>query len=319
MTAVITVDHMSRKFGAFTAVDDVSFEVTPGEIFGYLGANGAGKSTTIRMLCGLLAPTSGDAVVAGRRLSTEPDEIKKIIGYMSQKFSLYPELTVEDNLSFFGGAYGMWGRHLRQRIDTVLERVGMAHERKAVTGALSGGLRQRVALASAILHEPRIVFLDEPTAGVDPVARRRFWSLIRELAAAGTTIFVTTHYMDEAEYCGRVGLMVAGRLAALDTPAGLEHTFAPGKVWVLRGPSTTTADARARLRAVPGVVDVQPIGAGLRVRVRDDAPITGDSLAAALPGPVEFESDAANLEDVFLAVVDADAQKAGTQRAFGGA
>ncbi len=319
MTAVITVDHMSRRFGAFTAVDDVSFEVTPGEIFGYLGANGAGKSTTIRMLCGLLAPTSGDAVVAGRRLSTEPDEIKKIIGYMSQKFSLYPELTVEDNLSFFGGAYGMWGRHLRARIDTVLDRVGMAHERKAVTGALSGGLRQRVALASAILHEPRIVFLDEPTAGVDPVARRRFWSLIRELAAAGTTIFVTTHYMDEAEYCGRVGLMVAGRLAALDTPAGLEHTFAPGKVWVLRGPSTTTADARARLRALPGVVDVQPIGAGLRVRVRDDAPITGDTLASALPGPVEFESDAANLEDVFLAVVDADAQKAGTQRAFGGA
>ena len=317
MTAM-TVDRLSRRFGGFLAVDEVSFEVGQGEIFGYLGANGAGKSTTIRMLCGLLAPTGGDAVVAGHRVSSDPEGIKRSIGYMSQKFSLYPELTVSENLAFFGGAYGMWGRALRSRAAEVMERVGLTGHEAEVTEALPGGMRQRVALGCAILHQPKIVFLDEPTAGVDPLARRRFWALIRELAGAGTTIFVTTHYMDEAEYCARVGLMVAGRLPALDTPEGLKRTHAPGRVWVLRGPGALTSDARTRLRAVPGVLDVQSLGAGLRVRVADDAPLDGAALAGRLAGPAEAEADEANLEDVFLAVVDADAQRAGTARAFGG-
>ena len=313
----ITVDAMSRRFGAFTAVDSVTFEVTKGEIFGYLGANGAGKSTTIRMLCGLLAPSSGDAVVAGHAISTHPERVKRSIGYMSQKFSLYPELRVKENLEFFGGAYGLGGKNLRDRIAASLERVGLTGHDDDRTDALPGGMRQRVALASAILHGPEIVFLDEPTAGVDPVARRVFWGLIRELSAAGTTVFVTTHYMDEAEYCNRVGLMVAGRLPALDTPDGLKKTHVPGRLWAIREVRLSSADAQDRLMALPGALEVQTMGAGLRVRVAADAPVNAASITAALGGgAVEVEADAASLEDVFLAVVDADAQKAGTARAF---
>ena len=315
MTHAVELDNLVKMFGAFRAVDDVTFAVERGEIFGYLGANGAGKSTTIRMLCGLLAPTAGDALVAGYPISTHPEQVKRSIGYMSQKFSLYPELRVKENLEFFGGAYGLAGRDLRRRMDDALQRVGLTGHERDRTDALPGGMRQRVALASAILHSPEIVFLDEPTAGVDPVARRMFWGLIREMSAAGTTIFVTTHYMDEAEYCGRVGLMVAGRLPALDTPDGLKATFAPGRVWAVRG--AVPPDAAARLLALPGALDVQTMGAGLRVRVAEDAPVDANGIAAALGTPAEVESDAANLEDVFLAVVDADAQSAGTARAFG--
>jgi len=315
---VVEVKDLTRRFGDFTAVDRVSFHVEHGEIFGYLGANGAGKSTTIRMLCGLLAPTEGDAVVAGARISRRPEKVKRNIGYMSQKFSLYPELRVRDNLEFFGGAYGLWGRELDMRIDEVLGLVDLRGHEGDRTQELPGGIRQRVALASAILHRPGIVFLDEPTAGVDPVARRRFWSLIRALASSGTTIFVTTHYMDEAEYCGRVGLMVAGRLPALDTPDGLKATFAPGRLWMIRGSGLAGTDAVARLRALPGCLDVQTQGAGLRLRVAMDSPVDEAAIAAALPGPVEVEDTVASLEDVFLAVVDADAQKAGTARAFDG-
>lgn len=310
----IVVRCLGRSFGAFRAVDDVSFEVRRGEIFGYLGANGAGKSTTIRMLCGLLAPSAGEATVAGADIRHEPEEVKRRIGYMSQKFSLYPELTVTENLEFFGGAYGLGGRPLTRRIGEVLEKVGLDQNPHAVTGDLAGGLRQRVALAGAILHRPEIVFLDEPTAGVDPVARRRFWALIHEMSDEGTTIFVTTHYMDEAELCGRVGLMVAGRLAALDTPEGLKRAHVPGRLWSARGPGVLDPTRIARLRAVPGVREVQTMGAGLRVRVAEGTdidgwrPILGDALV---------EPDVATLEDVFLAVVDADAQRRGTQAAFG--
>jgi ABC-2 type transport system ATP-binding protein len=315
VTPIITVEQLTRRFGAFTAVDAVDFEVYRGEIFGYLGANGAGKSTTIRILTGLLAPSSGDAVVAGHRVSSDPEGIKRSIGYMSQRFSLYPELTVRENLEFYGGAYGLWGRDLAARIGRSLERVGLGQLGEERTGALPGGMRQRVALASAVLHGPEIVFLDEPTAGVDPVARRVFWGLIRELSAAGTTVFVTTHYMDEAEYCGRVGLMVAGRLPALDTPEGLKRTFVPGRLWSIRG--ARGADARARLAALPGALDVQTMGAGLRVRVAEDAPVDAAVIRAALGPLVEVEATLPSLEDVFLAVVDADAQQAGTARAFG--
>jgi len=316
--AAIVVQDLTRRFGTFTAVDRVGFEVGRGEIFGYLGANGAGKSTTIRMLCGLLAPTEGDAIVAGHRISTSPEQVKRSIGYMSQRFSLYPELTVRHNLEFFGGAYGMSGSSLRQGIASVLEQVDLVSQVDQSTGQLPGGMRQRVALACAILHKPGIIFLDEPTAGVDPVARRRFWALIRSLAASGT-VFVTTHYMDEAEYCDRVGLMVAGRLPALDTPAGLKTRFVPGRIWVVRGPGLRGEDARARLLALPGAVEVQTLGAGLRVRVAAQAPTDAAAIQAALSGPVSIDEDEATLEDVFLAVVDANAQAAGASRAFGGA
>src|SRR5688572_16923941 len=210
----IEVVGLRREFGAFVAVRDVSFHVERGEIFGYLGANGAGKSTTIRMLCGLLAPTGGRASVAGHDIARSPHKVKASIGYMSQKFSLYLDLDAQDNLEFFGGIYGLRGRGLRAAIDEVVERTGLSDYRHSLTSSLPGGIRQRLALACAIMHKPSIIFLDEPTAGVDPISRRHFWSLIREAAQAGTTIFVTTHYMDEAEYCARIGLMVDGALVA---------------------------------------------------------------------------------------------------------
>ena len=323
-SAAIEVEHLSRRFGDFLAVRDVSFQVQRGEIFGYLGANGAGKSTTIRMLCGLLAPSEGDAIVDGERISGSPERVKARIGYMSQKFSLYPDLTVRHNLEFYGGAYGLGGRDLKRRIELAAERAGLQGIEDRLTGALPGGIRQRVALASAILHEPGIVFLDEPTAGVDPEARRAFWRLIRSLSTEGTTVFVTTHYMDEAEYCARIGLMVSGRLAALDTPAGLKRTHVPGRTWaigVADGNSLHTA--LGPLRALPGVLEVQPFGAGAHIRLAEDAP-TGpaeiaDALTAqGLPG-VHVEETEPSLEDVFLAVVSRDAQDAGTAQAFDGA
>jgi ABC-2 type transport system ATP-binding protein len=301
----IVADRLTRRFGAFTAVDAVSFEVAQGEIFGYLGANGAGKSTTIRMLTGLLAPTGGSARVAGHDVAAEPEAVKASIGYMSQKFSLYLDLPVEENLLFFGGAYGLSGGPLRARAAALLERTGLADLRGATTGDLPGGTRQRLALACAIVHEPSLVFLDEPTAGVDPAARRDFWRLIRELAAAGTTVFVTTHYLDEAEYCRRIGLMVDGRLVALDTPAALKRTWVPDLVLVARG--RALAGAAAALRARAGVRAVAPFGAGLHVRV-DPAALgareVAEVLQAAGASDVKVERAEPTLEDVFLAVVD---------------
>jgi drug efflux transport system ATP-binding protein len=307
-TAIVARD-LSRRFGAFTAVDRVSFEVEQGEIFGYLGANGAGKSTTIRMLIGLLAPTSGAATVAGHDVGSAPGRVKAAIGYMSQKFSLYLDLPVMENLRFFGAAYGLTGRALVARAEELLERVDLSGQGDVTTGDLPGGLRQRLALASALIHRPRLVFLDEPTAGVDPVARRIFWRLIRELAAEGTTVFVTTHYLDEAEYCRRIGLMVDGRLVALDTPAGLKRTWVPDRVLVARGRGL--AGAAAALRRVPGVSAVAPFGAALHVRVdpaRLDAGAVAAALAAAGATAPEVEEAAPTLEDVFLAAVDRGGQ-----------
>jgi ABC-2 type transport system ATP-binding protein len=302
----ISVAGLTRRFGAFTAVDGVTFEVERGEIFGYLGANGAGKSTTIRMLTGLLAPTSGEARVAGHDVATAPESVKGAIGYMSQKFSLYLDLPVLENLLFFGGAYGLSGKPLRRRADELLERTGLAGLGAATTGELPGGIRQRLALACAVLHAPEIVFLDEPTAGVDPAARRTFWRLIRELAAGGTTVFVTTHYLDEAEYCRRIGLMVDGRLAALDTPAALKRAWVPDRVLVARGRGL--AEAAAALARREGVRGVAPFGAGLHLRV-DPARWSEGDVAAALAAEgardVVVEVAEPTLEDVFLAVVGA--------------
>ena len=298
---------LSRHFGSFKAVDDVGFEVGRGEIFGYLGANGAGKSTTIRMLTGLLAPTGGEAWVAGHDVGRDPESVKAAIGYMSQKFSLYLDLPVLENLLFFGGAYGLSGRALRSRAEELLARTQLQGLEEARTGSLPGGLRQRLALCSALLHRPEVVFLDEPTAGVDPVARRVFWRLIRELSEEGTTVFVTTHYLDEAEYCARIGLMVDGRLVALDTPAGLKRTWVPERVLVATGRGL--GPAAAALAAQPGIRDVAPFGGGLHVRIeRAQAQRWGAEAVAQLlreqgAAEVEVRDTEPSLEDVFLAVV----------------
>jgi len=220
--AAVAASGLTRRFGTFTAVDAIDLHVAPGEIFGFLGANGAGKTTAIRMLCGLLPPTSGTAQVAGIPLGQRSRELKRRIGYMSQRFSLYDDLTVRENLEFFGGIYGLDRRRLRARAADLVPQLDLAGHEDRLTASLPLGYKQRLALGCALLHEPRVVFLDEPTGGVDPVARRRFWDLIYEQAAGGVTVFVTTHYMDEAEYCGRVSIMVQGRIIALDTPAGLK-------------------------------------------------------------------------------------------------
>lgn len=305
----IVARHLEKRFGSFVAVDDVSFEVERGEIFGYLGANGAGKSTTIRILCGLLEPTSGTATVAGHSVAEDPEAVKASIGYMSQKFSLYLDLPVAENLAFFGGAYGLSGRALRRRTEEILELSGLTEVRDAQTGSLPGGIRQRLALGCAVLHQPEIVFLDEPTAGVDPTARRIFWKLIRELSRGGTTVFVTTHYLDEAEYCARIGLMVDGRLVALDTPAQLKSTHVPDRMFAVRGPDAGRASGA--LRQVAGVRNVEPFGAGLHVRA-EPGRCEAQALRAAAGAAghqVEVEPIEPTLEDVFLAVVGRSAKK----------
>jgi ABC-2 type transport system ATP-binding protein len=304
--SVIHTEPLSRTFGAFVAVREVTFEVRRGEIFGYLGANGAGKSTTIRMLCGLLRPSAGHADVAGIDVGSDPEGVKRTIGYMSQRFSLYPDLHVEENLEFFGGAYGMSGAALRQRIEEVLARVDLTAHRRTRTSDLPGGTRQRLALGSALLHRPTILFLDEPTAGVDPASRRSFWRLIRELATSGTTIFVTTHYMDEAEYCHRIGLMVDGSLVALDTPVELKRRHVPGLLLQLEGPELFRA--LPPLRRLDGVLDVQPFGATAHVRLdpqRFDEATLAEALRREGFGALTLQVIEPTLEDVFLAVVEA--------------
>src|SRR5580698_9822357 len=263
----VRIDDLTKRFGDFVAVDHVSIQVRQGEIFGFLGPNGAGKSTTIRILCGLMAPTSGKATVAGFDVATQSDEIKQNIGYMSQKFSLYDDLTVEENIEFFGGVYGVTPEKLAEREEYVLKMAGLEDQRKMMTRLLAGGWKQRLALGCAILHEPPILFLDEPTSGVDPIARRSFWELIYQLSEAGHTIFVTTHYMDEAEYCHRIALMYGGRVIALGSPAELKKSLGEGHLLNL-----VTSDLLGSMTALdgrPGIQDVAVFGGGLHVRVDD--------------------------------------------------
>jgi ABC-2 type transport system ATP-binding protein len=221
----IEARELTRRFGSFTAVDHITFDVHTGEVFGFLGANGAGKTTAIRILTGLLSPTSGTARVAGHDVYTESEWIKRRIGYMSQRFSLYEDLTVAENIRLYGGIYDLSRDTIRERMTRMLERLGLEHAAGTQVRSLPLGWRQKLAFSVALLHEPSIVFLDEPTSGVDPITRRQFWELIYESAARGTTVFVTTHYMDEAEYCDRISIMVAGRIGALGTPAELKHQF----------------------------------------------------------------------------------------------
>jgi ABC-2 type transport system ATP-binding protein len=222
---VIKTDKLTKRFGDFVATDAITFEVYAGEIFGFLGANGAGKTTAMRMLCGLLTPTSGEATIAGFDVYKQTEQIKKNIGYMSQKFSLYEDLTVRENITFFGGIYGLSDAQINEKSEVLIRQLGLGQEAKKLVGSLPLGWKQKLAFSVAVLHEPKIVFLDEPTGGVDPVTRRQFWDLIYDAASRGITVFVTTHYMDEAEYCHRISMMVDGVIKALDTPPNLKKQF----------------------------------------------------------------------------------------------
>lgn len=301
----IEVRGLTRRFGAFVAVDNLSFAVEPGEVFGFLGANGAGKSTTIRMLCGLLTPTSGTALVGGIDVGRDPEAVKRRIGYMSQRFSLYEALTVDQNIRFFGGVYGLSGARLAERRRFVLDMAGLTGREHTLTRDLSSGWKQRLALGCAMLHEPPIVFLDEPTGGVDPLSRRRFWALIEELARGGTTVLVTTHYLDEAEHCHRLAMIHAGRLAALGTARELKQGFA-GRA-IVEIATSNAVGAMQVLDRLPGVQKTSLFGASVHaVLSGPDMPADRLSRALAAAG-VDVRSLVAvepSLEDVFLEVVE---------------
>jgi ABC-2 type transport system ATP-binding protein len=307
----VEMHDLVKTFGSFVAVDHVSLQVPKGEIFGFLGPNGAGKSTTIRMLCGLLTPTSGTASVNGLDVATQPEEIRKNIGYMSQKFSLYDDLTVDENIDFFAGMYGV-SRELRaQRKQYVLEMANLTGRHDALTRTLSGGWKQRLALGCAILHDPPILFLDEPTSGVDPIARRAFWGLIHDLSATGHTVFVSTHYMDEAEYCHRIALMYRGKVIALGTPAELKHGL--DTHFLLNLNSAQPLETMRAVESLPGVLDVAIFGRGLHVMV-DELDVTSARIRDALAGKsiaVEsLERITPSMEDVFVALIEAEERKA---------
>ncbi|GMU64213.1 MAG: hypothetical protein AMXMBFR36_04870 [Acidobacteriota bacterium] len=300
----VEVAGLTRRFGDFVAVDDVTFAVAPGEVFGFLGPNGAGKTTTIKMLNGLLAPSAGSGRVAGFDIARERRAIKRSIGYMSQLFSLYSDLTVEENVVFFSGLYSVPRERRAERRDRVLEMAGLAEQRGRLTGELSLGWKQRLALGCAVLHEPPILFLDEPTSGVDPISRRRFWDLIYVLADAGTTVFVSTHYMEEAEYCDRLALMNRGRLIALDTPAALRAAMRE-PLYELVTPDPIAA--LAALDGAPEVVRAGLFGRSLHVTVVDRERASAglaDRLAAGGARLGSLREIAPSLEDVFVALVD---------------
>jgi ABC-2 type transport system ATP-binding protein len=303
----VRVDNLERRFGDFVAVDRVSFEVSRGEIFGFLGPNGAGKSTTIRMLTGLLAPTGGAGSVDGLDVRSQGEAIKERIGYMSQKFSLYEDLTVRQNLDFYGGIYRIPKTKAAARKAWALEMAGLVGRDGSLTRELAGGWRQRLALAAAILHEPKILFLDEPTSGVDPISRRTFWDLIRAMAREGVTIFVTTHYMDEAEYCDRLALIYKGRLIALGTPEALKREHMPEDV--LEVAVNRPLEAVERLRDEPAVRGAAVFGSVLHVVVADsatNAPAVRAALAAAGLQVEHVERIPPSLEDVFVSLIEAE-------------
>jgi len=304
-TNAIEVQGLTRRFGEFVAVNNLSFDVRHGEIFGFLGSNGAGKSTTIRMLCGLLRPSSGTATVGGVDVGRDPEGVKRRIGYMSQRFSLYEKLTVDQNITFYAGIYGLTGERLEARRAFVLDMAGLRGRETMLTGALSGGWRQRLALGCAILHEPRIVFLDEPTGGVDPLSRRQFWVLIDRLAREGVTVLVTTHYLDEAEHCHRVAIIQAGRLAALGTVSELKQIFAGRPILEIRAPQPVSA-----MRVLDGLPEVEKtsvFGTSVHAVLRssDIAAADIDSrLRAAGVREASVTAVEPSLEDVFLDVAE---------------
>jgi ABC-2 type transport system ATP-binding protein len=306
----VEAHELVKKFGDFTAVDRISFSIEQGEVFGFLGPNGAGKTTTIRMLCCLLAPSGGHATVAGHDLSREPDQIKEHIGYMSQRFSLYADLTVVQNLRFYAGIYKIPRAKRAGRIEFALKMAGLRGAEHRLTGELAGGVKQRLALGAAILHEPRIIFLDEPTAGVDPASRRDFWDLIAELSAGGVTVFVTTHYMDEAEHCDRLCLIYSGRKIAEASPRELTTTGLAGTMYEVAGPPPLTV-VRA-LKGRPRVLAAQIFGLASHVLMErgdgaDDA-AAGLTRALAEAGLAEarVRPIRASLEDSFISMIEAE-------------
>ncbi|HQF20653.1 MAG TPA: ABC transporter ATP-binding protein [Kiritimatiellia bacterium] len=302
----VVVHELERRFGRFVAVNKVSFTVNQGEIYGFLGPNGAGKSTTIRMLTGILAPSGGSGTVAGFDIRRETEKIKTQIGYMSQKFSLYDDLTVEENIDFYSGIYRIPAAKKSARKQWALQMAGLTEHRHSLAAVLSGGWKQRLALGCAVLHEPPILFLDEPTSGVDPASRRQFWNLIYELAGQGVTIFVTTHYMDEAEYCDRIGLIYRGELIAEGTPEQLKNEWMQEDVLDLQ--CDRPQDAMALIETLPGVKEVALFGKGLHV-VATHSKTALAELKTALP-PAGFaiqrlEAITPSLEDVFVSLIEA--------------
>jgi ABC-2 type transport system ATP-binding protein len=297
---MIKVQNLTKKFGDFTAVDDVSFEVKAGEVVGYVGPNGSGKTTTIRMMCGILHPTSGSIHILGLDVTKDPESVKRHIGYMSQKFALYDDLTVRENLEFYLGVYEVPLEIEQQRLAAVLHMAGLEDRADSFTSDLSGGWRQRLALGCALLHEPPLIFLDEPTSGVDPIARREFWDLIYQLAHAGTTIFITTHYMDEAEHCQRVGFMNDGRLMAFDSPGNLKAHYLEGASWELE--VSPLLEAVEMLSKLPGIAQARLYGDRALAIVRSEE-WSSDSLSARLRQEGitvrSVENVEPTLEDVF--------------------
>ncbi len=299
----VIVRDLVKRFGKFTAVDHLNLEVRKGEVFGFLGPNGAGKSTTIRMLCGLLRPSAGQAMVAGFDVGRQPESVRQNIGYMSQKFSLYNDLTVIENLRLFAGLYSVPDNILAQRISWALEMANLKGREKSITAELPGGWKQRLALGCAVLHQPPVLFLDEPTSGVDPISRRQFWELIHQMAANGVTVFVSTHYMEEAEYCNRLALIFRGRMTALGTPGELKQRSLKGQLVVVA--CEPLGQAMEALESAPGVLDVAIFGSDLHLVVKD-AQATIPQIRKRLEQEgvhvSHIEPVRPSLEDVFVAL-----------------
>ncbi len=308
----VVVQHLRKQFGGFVAVEGLDLEVRRGEVFGFLGPNGAGKSTTIRMLCGLVRPTSGRATVAGYDVGRQPEAVRQNIGYVSQKFSLYNDLKVIENLRLFAGLYSVPGEDLRERMEWALEMANLKGQENLITGTLPGGWKQRLALGCAVLHRPSILFLDEPTSGVDPIARRRFWDLIHQMAGEGVTVFVTTHYMEEAEYCNRLALIFRGRMVALGTPTELKRDGMRGELLLVE--CEPLGDAVETLQAAPDVMDAAVFGDALHIVVADAQAAMAQIAAYLKQRGVtvkRMEAIPPTLEDVFVSVT--------TERDAGGA
>jgi ABC-2 type transport system ATP-binding protein len=302
----VVVEKLVKSFGSFVAVDHIDLETRKGEVFGFLGPNGAGKSTTIRMLCGLLTPTSGRAMVAGYDVARDPESVRQNIGYMSQKFSLYNDLTVIENIRLFAGLYSVPTAQLKERIEWTLQMANLKGQENLITGTLPGGWKQRLALGCAVLHKPPIIFLDEPTSGVDPISRRQFWDLIQEMASEGVTIFVTTHYMEEAEYCNRLALIFRGKIVALGTPSELKRNSMTGELLLVE--CEPLGDAVEALQSAPGVMDAAVFGNALHLVV-GDAAAAGPRLRSYLTSRgidvSRIERIRPSLEDVFVSLITA--------------
>lgn len=301
----IEVNNLTKKFGEFISVNNISFNVKKGEVFGFLGANGAGKSTTIRMLCGIISPTSGDAIVGGYSIAKESDKVKTKIGYMSQRFSLYDDLTIDENINFFGGVYGLDGKDLSERKKWVLSIADLKGKENLLTSSLPGGIKQRLALGTAVLHRPEIVFLDEPTSGVDPISRRNFWDLINQLSNDGITIFVTTHYLEEAEFCNNIILIDAGKLIAEGNSKELKSNYL--KFPILEVECTRVIDAMEILSKQSFIEDVSIFGNNLHLSVNQNYNLTDQIIQVLHEKDIEvkrIEKITPTLEDVFIYLLE---------------